>query len=142
LILDGDNRATGKAKEFQNVDNIVVTENYAYVQEDPNRYGDETHDAYVYQYNLTTKELKKAFELDHKRGTELDSKFKSLPDKGTWEYGAMVDISETIGIDDVFMLCIQPHSWKLPEFAGVDGGALRASEDQGSQIVIIKGLPR
>jgi hypothetical protein len=142
LILDGDNRTTGKAKDFQNVDNILVTQNYAYVQEDANVYGDEKHDAYIYQYNLSSKELKKVFELDHKRGTELEAKFKSSPDEGTWEYGAMTDISGIIGVDDVFMLCIQPHSWRYPEFAGVDGGALRASENQGSQIVIIKGLPR
>jgi hypothetical protein len=142
LVLDGDNRAIGKAKEFQNVDNILVTQNFAYVQEDPNRYGDETHDAYIYQYDLATKELKKVFELDHKRGTDLDAKFKSHADKGTWEYGSMVDISGIIGIEDVFMLCIQPHSWQYPQFAGVDGGALRASESQGSQIVLIKGLAR
>ena len=142
LVLDGDNRATGKAKEFQNVDNILVTQNYAYVQEDANGYGDETHDAYIYQYNLSTKELKKVFELDHKRGSDLAAKFKSTDDKGSWEYGAMTDISGIIGIDDVFMLCIQPHSWRYPEFARPDGGALRASENQGSQIVIIKGLAR
>ncbi len=142
LVLDGDNRATGKAKEFQNVDNIVVTENFAYVQEDANAYGDEQHDAYIYQYNLSTKELKKVFELNHNRDTELSAKFKSIAAKGTWEYGSMIDISEIVGIDDVFMLCIQPHSWRYPEFAGVDGGALRAAENQGSQIVIIKGLAR
>jgi len=61
---------------------------------------------------------------------------------GSWEYGAMIDISDIVGIDDVFMLCVQPHSWRYPEFAGVDGGALRAAENQGSQIVIIKGLAR
>jgi hypothetical protein len=143
LILDGDNRTTGKAKEFQNVDNIVATQNFVYVQEDPNVYGDETHDSYIYQYNLSTKELKKVFELNHHRDdAELNAKFKSLPAKGSWEYGSMTDISATIGIDDVFMLCIQPHSWRYPEFAGVDGGALRAAENQGSQIVLIKGLAR
>ena len=142
MVLDGDNRATGKAKEFQNVDNIVVTENFAYVQEDANVYGDEIHDAYIYQYNLSTKELKKVFELDHNRTTELNTKFKSSGDEGSWEYGSMTDISEIVGIADVFMLCIQPHSWRYSEFAGVDGGALRAEENQGSQIVIIKGLAR
>lgn len=143
LILDGDNRTTGKAKAFQNVDNIVVTENYLYTQEDPNGYGDETHDSYVYQYNLGTKEFKPVFELNHFRGDPLADKFLSETSKfGSWEYGSMTDISDIVGIDDVFMLCIQPHTWKLPQFAGVDGGVLRAAENQGSQVLIIKGLAR
>jgi hypothetical protein len=44
--------------EIQNPDNICVTKNYVYVQEDANGYGDETHDAYIYQYNMATKQLK------------------------------------------------------------------------------------
>ncbi|MCL9804538.1 hypothetical protein NAT51_03335 [Flavobacterium amniphilum] len=141
LVLDGDDRA-GKAKQFQNVDNICVTKNYVYLQEDSNGYGDETHDAYIYQYNIATKELKVVFELDHKR-TEAGDKFLSASSaKGSWEYGALIDVSETIGIPDTFMLSIQPHTWKKDAFKGVDGGSLRPNENQGSQIVIIKGLPR
>jgi hypothetical protein len=45
-------------RKFQNPDNICVTKNYVYVQEDANGYGDETHDAYIYQYNMATKQLK------------------------------------------------------------------------------------
>ncbi len=143
LVLDGDNRTTGKAKTFQNVDNIVVTEKYAYVQEDANGYGDETHDAYVYQYDLTTKALKPVFEMNHFRGQPEAAKFLSETSaKGSWEYGAMVDISDIVGIDNVFMICLQLHTWRLPQFAGVDGGMLRAAENQGSQIMIIKGLAR
>ncbi|HTF20353.1 MAG TPA: collagen-like protein [Chryseolinea sp.] len=143
LILDGDNRTTGKAKAFQNVDNIVVTENYLYVQEDPNGYTTETHDSYIYQYDLATKALKPVFELDHHRTDDLGSKFMSTNSAfGSWEYGSMVDISDIVGIEDVFMLCVQVHTWRKPEFAGVDGGALRAAEDQGSQILIVKGLGR
>lgn len=142
VVLDGDNK-TGKAKEFQDPDGILVTKNYAYIGEDPNGYGDETHDAYLYQYNLNTKELKKVFELNHFRddpgglGAEYGS--GSL---GSWEYGSMIDISETVNEDNSFLLCIQPHGWKKPEFAGVDGGSLRTNENQGSEVVIVKGLPR
>ena len=141
LVLDGDDR-TGKAKQFQNVDNICVTKNYVYLQEDSNGYGDETHDAYIYQYNIATKELKVVFELDHKR-TDPTNRFLSASSaKGSWEYGALIDISETIGIPDTFMLSVQPHSWKKDAFKGVDGGSIRPNENQGSQIVVIKGLPR
>jgi hypothetical protein len=56
VLLDGDDR-TGPAKGFQNPDNVLATTNYLYLQEDPNEYGDETHDSYMWQYNLLTKEL-------------------------------------------------------------------------------------
>lgn len=141
LVLDGDDRS-GKAKQFQNVDNICVTKNFVYIQEDSNGYGDETHDAYIYQYNIATKELKVVFELDHKR-TDPTNKFLSASSAfGSWEYGALIDVSETIGVPDTFMLSIQPHSWKTEAFKGVDGGTIRPNENQGSQVILIKGLAR
>ncbi|HKX86586.1 MAG TPA: hypothetical protein VJL37_07930 [Flavobacterium sp.] len=141
LVLDGDDR-TGKAKEFQNPDNICVTKNYVYIQEDSNGYGDETHDAYIYQYNIATKELKVVFELDHKRADPSNKFLSASSAKGSWEYGALIDISETVGIPDTFMLSVQPHSWKKDAFKGVDGGSIRPNENQGSQILVIKGLAR
>jgi len=141
LVLDGDNRA-GKAKFFQNVDNICVTKNYIYLQEDANGYGDETHDAYIYQYNIASKELKVVFELDHKRNDTTNKFLSAASALGSWEYGALIDVSETLGIPDTFMLSIQPHSWKTDAFKGVDGGSVRPNENQGSQVVLIKGLPR
>lgn len=156
VILDGDERdPSAKASKFQNPDNILVTENFAYIQEDPNAgYNDQTHDAYVYQYNLTTKELKVVFELDHRRNAFDSEKYNSILSNGyptpvagksgygSWEYGAMIEISNVINIPNTIMLCIQPHSWRSDLFKGVDGGSLRKSENQGSQVVIIKGLPR
>jgi len=142
LILDGDNRE-GKASMFQNPDNICVTENYIYVQEDPNGYGDETHDAYLYQYDIATGELKVAFELDHDRNGTGEDVYGGRDSRfGAWEYGALLDISETVGMEDVFMLCVQPHTWKKDEFKGVDGGSVRPNEKQGSQVVVLQGLPR
>lgn len=141
LVLDGDDRS-GKAKQFQNVDNICVTNNYVYVQEDSNGYGDETHDAYIYQYNIATKELKVVFELDHKRNDPTNKYLSAGSSFGSWEYGALIDVSETIGIPDTFMLSIQPHSWRTDAFKGVDGGTIRPNENQGSQVILIKGLAR
>lgn len=143
VILDGDDD-NGPANAFQNVDNICVTANYAYIQEDANGYGDETHDAYIYQYNLNTKEFKKVTELDHRR-TEADALIYNptgASPKGSWEYGAMIDISDMVGVPDVFMVCIQPHTWRNAKYAGVDGGTLRPTENQASEVVVIKGLPR
>ncbi|BDD01010.1 hypothetical protein [Persicobacter psychrovividus] len=145
VILDGDDRDSN-AGTFQNPDNICVGTNFLYVQEDPNKYGNETHDAYIYQYNLTTKELKIAFELDHGRNDadKTDANWFNGPSSafGAWEYGGMISISDQIGIDDVFLLAIQPHTWKEERFKGVDGGSGRPNEMQGSQILILKGLPQ
>lgn len=143
VVLDGDDR-NGIAGKFQNPDNICVTDNYAYIQEDPNGYGDETHDAYVYQYNLRTGDLKVVFELDHLRNGEEDEfGFNGAESRfGAWEYGSMVDISDKVNKEGVFYLCVQPHTWRKEEFAGVDGGSKRLQENQGSQIILIKGLER
>jgi len=145
VILDGDDR-TGPARLFQNPDNIYVGQNYVYVQEDDNGYGDETHDAYVYQYNISTRELKPVLQLDHRRTGVDAAKYNAVnarPEgKAGWEYGAMVDISSLTGIGDSFMLALQPHSWQDAKYRAVDGGALRPNEQQASQIVIVKGLPR
>lgn len=138
LILDGDKEG-GKASEYQNVDNILVTTNYVYTQEDANTYGDETHDAYLYQYSIATGELKKVFELDHKRG---DPKFMATQTFGNWEYGAFIDISDIIGVENTFLLNIQPHTWQTDYFRNPDGGSVRPNEKQGSQTLVIKGLPR
>lgn len=156
VVLDGDKRgANDKAKDFQNPDNILVTERFVYIQEDPNAgYNDQTHDSYIYQYNLLTKELKPAFATDHHRTGADSDKYNAIPGTGyptpvagksgygSWEYGSFTDISETVGIPNTFMLCVQPHSWRSDLFKGVDGGALRTAENQGSQIVIIHGLGR
>lgn len=139
-ILDGDDD-NGPAKEFQNPDNICVTTNYVYIQEDSNTYGQETHDGYIYQYNIATKELKVVMELDHRRN-DPNSRFKATAQKGNWEYGALVDISDVIGVPNTFTLSVQPHTWKDPLFAGVDKGSKRKTESQGSQVVVLKGLPR
>lgn len=141
-ILDGDKRVDGKAKLFQNPDNILVTKNYIYIQEDPNGYGDEAHDAYIYQYNIITKELKVVFELDHKRDDATNKYMGAGSAKGSWEYGGMIDISNETGIDGLFMLCIQPHTWKKDAFLNPDGGLIRPGEKQGSQIVLLRGLAR
>ncbi|CAI2769409.1 hypothetical protein ACHRVW_18040 [Flavobacterium collinsii] len=143
LVLDGDNRS-GKAGKFQNPDNICVTSNYVYVQEDANGYGDETHDAYIYQYNIATKELKVVLELDHRRTQADAAKYNvgKLSKFGDWEYGAMIDVSDQLGIPDTFMLSIQPHTWTGEKYKGVDGGTNRPNEQQASQIVVIKGLAR
>jgi hypothetical protein len=143
VILDGDDR-NGVAKAFQNPDNICVTDNYVYIQEDPNGYGDETHDAYIYQYTISSRELKPVIELDHRR-TAPDAALYNVGGAsrfGSWEYGAMVDISSLVGIPNTFIVCVQPHTWTGDKYKGVDGGTLRPNENQASQLIVVRGLPR
>ena len=147
LIADGDDKsATNAARVFQNLDNIYVGQNYVYLQEDDNGYGDETHDAYIYQYNIATRELKPVMELDHRRTAPDAALYNAVgarpAGKAGWEYGAMVDVSSALGQDNTFMISLQPHSWRGTKYQGVDGGTLRPTENQASMLVLVKGLPR
>ena len=145
VILDGDDR-TGPAKAFQNPDNIFVATNYVYIQEDDNGYGDEAHDAYIYQYNINTKAIVPVLQLDHRRTAVDAAKYNAVgarPEgKAGWEYGAMIDISDQISMPNTFMLSLQPHSWQAAKYMSPDGGTLRPAEQQASQLVVVKGLPR
>ncbi len=145
VILDGDDR-TGPARQFQNPDNIYVGTNFVYVQEDDNGYGDETHDAYIYQYNIASRELKPVLTMDHRRTQSDAAKYNAAgarpADKAGWEYGAMLDVSAQLGIDDTFLIALQPHSWNGAKYVNADGGTLRPNESQASMLVLVKGLPR
>jgi hypothetical protein len=147
VIADGDDKApTNVARLFQNLDNVYVGTNYVYLQEDDNGYGDETHDAYVYQYNIATRELKPVLEMDHRR-TQPDAALYNAvgarpAGKAGWEYGAMIDVSAQLGQANTFMIALQPHSWRGEKYRGVDGGTVRPNEDQASMVVVVKGLPR
>lgn len=147
LIADGDDKsATNPARLFQNLDNIYVGQNYVYLQEDDNGYGDETHDAYIYQYNIATRELKPVMEMDHRRTASDAALYNAVgarpAGKAGWEYGAMVDVSSELGQENTFMIALQPHSWRGTKYQGVDGGTLRPTENQASMLVLVKGLPR
>ncbi len=143
VILDGDDRS-GPAREFQNPDNIYVGSNYLYTQEDPNGYGDETHDARIYQYNLTSKAFATVMELDHRREAADAAKYNvgGASRFGSWEFGAMIDVSDQIGVRDAFIIAIQPHTWRGDRYRAVDGGTLRPNENQASQLIVVTGLPR
>ena len=147
LIADGDDKsATNAARIFQNLDNVYVGQNFVYLQEDDNGYGDETHDGYIYQYNIATRELKPVIELDHRRTASDAALYNAVgarpAGKAGWEYGAMIDVSSELGQQNTFMISLQPHSWRADKYRGVDGGTLRPTENQASMLVLVKGLPR
>lgn len=143
VLLDGDDR-TGIAKTFQDPDNVCVTSNMVYIMEDPNGYGDEKHDGYVYQYNLNTRQITPVLELDHRRNEADAAKYNvgGTSALGDWESSGMIDVSDVTGRPGTFMLGIQAHTWKGDRYKGVDGGSKRLAENQASQLILIEGLAR
>lgn len=157
-VLDGDDKsATNGARTFYDVDNICVTNDYVYIQEDPNGYAPSgnpsRHDARIYMYDIETKEFFTVAELNHKRNgaANPDSAYYNQNSNGngyassslgSWEYGALIDISEDINIPNAFLLSVQPHTWRGAKYKGVDGGTIRKSEFQASALVVLKNLPR
>lgn len=165
-IMDGDDTSpSNPARAFYDVDNICVTKDYVYVQEDPNGYtlsaeeSAHNHDARIYQYDIETGAIKILLELDHHRSAPDSAKYNQKLNSasgeyeyarsktGSWEFGSMIDISDVIGQPDVFMIAVQPHTWVGKKYRGVDtivnGGAnTRKNEDQASQIIVVTGVPR
>lgn len=137
-VLDGD-KINGKAKTFHSPDNILVTNNYAYIQEDPNGYfdsADKTHFARLYQYNLVTGELKTVLECDQEAAMAQGYGTTN----GIWEITGMIDVSDIVGIDETFMVITQNHGW---EGGFTDPKANTAPwTGQGSMIYTINGLER
>lgn len=150
-VLDGD-LENGKAKMFHSPDNIVVTKNYAYIQEDPNGYFGEprkNHYSSLYQYNLNSGELKKVLECDQVTamkkgyGKEQQGHYNNI---ASWELTGMTDISDVIGIDNTFLLITQNHGWESDSFIdpkskykGNESGKMAKS---GSVLYVVQGLER
>lgn len=141
------NNMDGNLAALQSPDNITVTENFVYLQEDPNSF-DRGHAAYIYQTDLNGGNAKVVLEMVVRQ--DLD------PTGSTGfsgEYGALEDISDKVGIPNTFLLNLQPHYWESEDFKNVDGhnfetrpewepGGFAREDDQGGQIVILQGLPR
>ncbi len=141
-VLDGD-LENGKAKEFHSPDNIVVTENYAYIQEDPNGYFDganKTHFARLYQYNLNTGDLKVVLECDQEKA--MAAGYGTTED--TWEITGMIDVSEVTGQKDAFLLITQMHGWEKAEPFTDPTAVTNVAESraEGSMAYIVQGLER
>lgn len=166
-IMDGDDQsASNKAIALVQPDNICVTEDYVYVQEDHNGYSttsgsggatepqsfldNKKHDGQVYQYDIQTGEVVLLMELDHRRN-EADKETYNRNSAGTayqnsnpgsWEYGAMIDISHLTGTENQFLFALQPHTWRGEKYRAVDGGTVRPNERQASMIIVGNNIPR
>ncbi len=142
-VLDGDLEG-GKAEAFHSPDNILVTENYAYIQEDPNGISKPAanHYARLYQYDLNTGALKTVLECDQVKAASMGY---GSADR-TWELTGMIDISETIGVDKTFLLITQNHGWEKADgtpFTDPNANPdLANSRKEGSMLFVIRGLER
>ncbi len=136
------NNMDGNLGMLQSPDNICVTENFVYVQEDPNSFS-RGHAAYIYQSDINGNNPTKVLELVVRQDLANDN---STGLNG--EFGSLIDISDKVGIPGTFLLALQPHYWESDDFKGLDGHERTSfpqggrEDDQASQIVILQGLPR
>lgn len=125
------NNMDGNLSALQSPDNICVTENFIYLQEDPNSFS-RGHSAYIYQTDLNGNNPKLVLELVVRADLAPGG---NAPLSG--EFGALIDISDKVGSDNTFILNVQPHYWQNENFVSPE-----LPHDEGGQIVILKGLPR
>ncbi|MFI1771420.1 hypothetical protein [Thalassobellus citreus] len=125
------NNKDGNIAALQSPDNICVTENFIYIQEDPNSFS-RGHAAQIYQTDLDGNNAKVVLEL------KINSNLSPTGSSDfSGEFGALIDISDKLGVPDTFLLNLQPHYWRSDEFSTTS-----LPHNQGGQIVLLKGLPR
>lgn len=132
------NNMDGNLDDLQSPDNICVTENFIYIQEDPNSFS-KGHPSYIYQSDLNGNNISKLLELVVRQ--DLD------PNHSTGysgEFGSLIDVSDKVGVEGTFILAVQPHYWEDETFKNLDGHDHSAvyEDDQASQIVVLQNLPR
>lgn len=152
LVLNESNMLTGKLEvvaegdsnpgsNLINPDNLCVTENYVYIQEDGDSYYPAaTHDSYIWQLNISTKQYKPWLNMKHNRdNTAWQTAYNQsgqLTKWGSWEYGAMIDISDIIGVPNTFAVNIHSHTWQKDGFANADGAGVNTNKEGGQTIII------
>lgn len=157
LVLDKNNMLTGKlevvaegdsdpGKNLINPDNVCVTENYVYIQEDGDSYYKAaSHDSYIWQFNIGTKQYKPWLNMKHNRDNAAwqtaYNQSGALNKFGSWEFGAMEDISDIIGVPGTFMVNIHSHTWRNDKFMNADGAGVNTNKE-GGQVVIIRNVQR
>ncbi len=155
LVLDANNMMSGKlelvaegdsnpGKDLINPDNLCVTENFVYIQEDGDSfYPAATHDSYIWQFNIASKTYKPWLNMrNNDKDPAFKAKYNPMTTKfGAWEFGAMEDISDVIGVPNTFLVNIHSHTWQADKFANADGGGLSTNKE-GGQTVIIRNVDR
>ncbi|ULT27270.1 hypothetical protein KUH03_11230 [Sphingobacterium sp. E70] len=60
---------------------------------------------------------------------------------GSWEFGAMTDVSKLVGIPNTFAVNIHSHTWQNDKFANADGSGA-VTNKEGGQVVLIRNVQR
>ncbi|TCI85425.1 phosphatase [Tenacibaculum sp. M341] len=142
-ILDGD-KVGGKAEGFHSPDNILVTENYAYIQEDPNGYLDTAVNGFakLYQYNLNTGEIKTVLECDQNRAADMGYGSNTR----NWEITGMIDVTDIVNNGkNTFIVITQNHGWEPADgtsFTDPLANPDLGNRKEGSVLHVITGLER
>lgn len=149
IIADGDVSPSGanvKGTDIINPDNLCVTENYVYIQEDGDSYWPEaTHNSLIWQYNIATGTKKVFMDMRHRDVDMLGTKYNPASDTkyGLWEHGAMVDISDVVGVPGTFTINVHAHSWvEGDKFLNPSKAISVQPYKAGGQTLILKNVPR
>ena len=151
VVADGDVSPTGanvKGQDIINPDNVCVTENYVYIQEDGDSFWPEaTHNSLIWQYNIATGTKKIFMDMTHGDPSMLGTKYNPAgPNqlrKGIWEHGAMLDISDVVGVPGTFTINIHAHTWdEGTRFLNPSRATSIQSYKSGGQTIILKNVPR
>jgi len=156
LVLDAGNPLSGRltplidggidpGNSIINPDNICVTSNFVYIQEDGDTgHRNVKHDGRIWQWSIQASQLKPMLEMHHRRDDPaFNAKYNPLNNLAlsTWEYGAMYDISDLIGLPNTFAINLHPHTWLDDKYLNADGSGL-SDNKEGGQVIIVRGIPR
>lgn len=157
LVLNESNMLTGKLEvvaegdsnpgnNLINPDNLCVTENFVYIQEDGDSYYPAAaHDSYIWQLNISTKQYKPWLNMKHNRNDAAwqtaYNQSGNLQKFGSWEYGAMIDVSDIIGVPNTFAVNIHSHTWQKDAFKNADGAGVNTNKE-GGQIILIRNVQK
>jgi hypothetical protein len=151
IVADGDVSSTGanvKGTDIINPDNLCVTENYVYIQEDGDSFWPEaTHNSLIWQYNIATGSKKVFMDMAHGDANMLNTIYNPAGanqlKKGIWEHGAMVDISDVIGVPGTFTINVHAHTWiDGDKFLNPSKATSVQTYKSGGQTLIITNVPR
>ena len=140
VVEDGD---LNPGTDIINPDNVCVTKNFVYIQEDGDSFfPGASHNSLIWQYDIATGTKRKMIDL---RNKVASAKYNPASDQrfATWEWGAMVDISDIIGEPNTFLVNIHAHTWvEGDRFLNPSKATSVQPYKSGGQTLILKGVPQ
>lgn len=154
VVVDGDKEG-GIGDGMHSPDNILVTENYAYIQEDPNGYAALNSNisgyAKLWQYDINAGTMVEVLECNQTQASSYDIGNTS----SMWEITGLIDVTDIIGAaEPTFIGGAQVHGWRPDvnpnnakradgkEFFDLIAIPEENARKEGSFLFKITGLPR